>query len=543
MLNPALYWPVGWLGRAQGEGLLACWLITLLLLVAPPVSAASEDPLVDEPDAAEERDAFGRSTPRSSLVGFLSAADAGDFERAAEYLDLRNLPPEITQYTPEQLALGLSIVLQRSLWVDVQNLSDDPEGAADDNLPSYRELIGTVPTTQGTSQLLMQRVPGARDGEFIWKVSNATLRDLQLLFDTYRYSAYTEWFFENAPDGRFLGVELFKWGAGLGLTLALAPVLLLMLWWLSRILIKPPRPLHEKLRKLLLGPVATLILVLFLGWSIREIGIGLEAQEYTRQQTLTIAVTLWLLWSIVGFWRDAYAEFLTARGREGSIALLRPLTSALRIAFLLFGTLVWLDNLGFQITALLTGLGIGGIAVALVLQKPLEDVLGAITLYTQQPIKIGDFGRFGERTGTVEEISLRTTRIRTLDNTVIAVPNARLAAEAVENYSARRKILYKPLLRLRNDTGSAQVETLVARIRALLAEDNRVLEEGARVRFTTIGNDAIEVAVFAYLNTTDWPTFLEIAETLNLEILRQLEALDISLVLPLESAVSSLKNG
>ncbi|MEM8766520.1 MAG: mechanosensitive ion channel family protein, partial [Pseudomonadota bacterium] len=244
----------------------------------------------------------------------------------------------------------------------------------------------------------------------------------------------------------------------------------------------------------------------------------------------------------VGFWRDAYAEYLSVRGREGSVALLRPLTSALRTIFLLFGTLVWLDNLGYQITALLTGLGIGGIAVALVLQKPLEDVLGAITLYTQQPIKLGDFGRFGDRTGTVEEISLRTTRIRTLDNTVIAVPNAHLAAEPIENYSARRKILYKPVLRLRNDTTSAQVEALADRIRALLADHDHVLEDAARVRFTTIGDEAIEVAVFAYLDTTDWPTFLEIAEALNLEILRHLEALEIRMVLPLESAMQSLKN-
>ena len=475
------------------------------------------------------------------MIGFLKATDEGNFERAAEYLDLRNLPPEITQYTPDQLAIGFAIVLQRSLWLDIESLSDDPAGSADDGLPSYRELIGTIATSDGPTQLLLQRVPGERDGAFVWKVSNATLRDLQRLFDDYRYSAYTEWFFENFPEGGFLGIEYYKWAAASGVVLLSAPVLLMALWWLSRVLIKPTRPMHDKLRGLFLGPLTVTLLLWLFGAAIRDLGIGLEAQQYTRHQTVTIAATLWLLWALVGFGRDLYAEFLIGRGREGSVALLRPLTSAVRVIVTLLGLMVWLDNLGFEITALLTGLGIGGVAVALVLQEPLRDVLGALTLYTQQPIKIGDFGRFGQYSGTVEEISLRTTRIRTLDNTVVAVPNARLATEAIENYSARRKILYKPILRLRNDTSLAQVEALAEGIRELLAADDRVLEEGARVRLTTIGSEAMEIAIFAYLNTTDWPTFLELAEALNLRILEKLEALNVSLMLPLDGALEALR--
>lgn len=510
-------------------------LMFILTLMVSTIAQAAESA------SPQDADPYGRSTPRQAMTGFLSAIDEGDFERAAQYLDLRNLPSEITQYTPDQLALGFAIVLQRSMWLDLDTISDETDGVADDGLPSYRELIGTVSTSEGPTKLLLQRVPGERDGQYVWKVSNATIRDLQRLFDDYRYSPYTEWFFDNMPEGSFLGVEYYKWGASLGLVLITAPVLLLVLWWLSRLIIKPDRPLHNKLRALFLGPLATLLLLSLFSWAIRDLGIGLEAQEYTRTQTLTIGATLWLLWAIVGFGRDLYAEFLISRGRESSIALLRPLTSAIRVVVLVFGLMVWLDNLGFQITALLTGLGIGGVAVALVLQKPLEDVLGAVTLYTQQPIKVGDFGRFGPYTGTVEEISLRTTWIRTLDNTVVAVPNARLATEAIENFSARRKILYKPVLRLRNDTSRAQVEALAEDIRGLLSANDRVLSDGARVRLTAIGGEAMEIAVFAYLDTTDWPTFLSLAESLHLQILERLEAREIALMLPLEGALETLR--
>ena len=188
--------------------------------------------------------------------------------------------------------------------------------------------------------------------------------------------------------------------------------------------------------------------------------------------------------------------------------------------------ITWLDNAGYNIGALLAGLGIGGVAVALVLQKPLEDVFAAFTLFTQQPIRIGDFGRFGELTGTVEEISLRTTRIRTLENTVVAVPNAKFAAEPIENISARRRILYRPIVRLEFGTTQEQVETILQEVRELLAGHPKVLEEGRRVRLLRFGEIGIEIEGFAYIDTTVYVEYLDIAETLNLAIMNIVESTD-----------------
>ncbi len=191
--------------------------------------------------------------------------------------------------------------------------------------------------------------------------------------------------------------------------------------------------------------------------------------------------------------------------------------------------LVWLDNIGFNITALLASLGVGGVAVALALQKPLEDVFGAFTLYTQQPIRIGDFCRFGSQTGTVEEIGLRTTRLRTLSNTIVSVPNAKFAGEYLENISARQKILYRHKLRLRYDTGPDVVEKVLEDVRSLLAAHPRVIQDNRRVRFLGFGTDALEMEIFAYLATTDWAEYLELAEEINIKVLDIIKAAGTSL--------------
>lgn len=492
-------------------------------------------------DATPVSDPLGRNTPRDAVVGYLDAVDKGKFGVAAEYLDLRNLPPPVAQYKSDQLANGLAIVLQRALWIDLEKLSDSPEGYSADGLPSFRDELGVVPTRDGQLQLLLQRVPGDSEGSLVWKISNATLSKLPELYELYRYHPFVEYLYRHMPKVSILGLELFKWAAALTAMLAAAPFVLLLLWWLSRVLVKPDRPLHGRVRRYLLGPVAVAVLLLVLDAVILDLGLGLAAQKVTNAQTLLILVSLWLIWDGLNLARDAYLQHLVGIGREGSVSLIRPLASALKVIFLMIGVLMWLDNLGYEITALLTGLGIGGIAVALVLQKPLEDVFGAITLYTQQPIRIGDFGKFGTTSGTIEEIGLRTTRIRTLENSVVAIPNMRLAGEPIENLSVRNKILFQPVLRLRTDTPLEKVNQVLQEIRAMLADHPRILEEGARVRFQSIGADALQIQVFAYVNEKAFPAYLEIAEALNFRILEILSAAGVQLAFVMEALLSSRK--
>jgi MscS family membrane protein len=490
---------------------------------------AAEQPAGLAAPAAEDApaDPLGRDTPRGTVEGFLESAGEGDFERAAQYLDLRNLPEELARYDAQTLARGLNLVLERGTWLDLSRLSQSREGELGDGLPKYRDVLDSLSTSRGDVELWLQHVPSEiHDGELIWKVSNRSVARLPELYDEFRFSPPLEYLRTTLPDVRLLGVQLFKWVWSLAVGLATYVFLLAASRLSTRSPVRRGVSWGAPLRYFLTIPVSISASVLLAAAVLRSLGLGLEAQRITELQTGTLILFAWVFFSGINFARDLYIGKLQSQGRDGTGALIRPLAAALKSVLGIIFVITWLDNAGYNIGALLAGLGIGGVAVALVLQKPLEDVFAAFTLFTQQPIRIGDFGRFGALTGTIEEISLRTTRIRTLENTVVAVPNAKFAAEPIENISARHRILYRPTVRLEFGTTQEQVETILQRIRELLAGHPKVLEEGRRVRLLRFGEIGIEVEGFAYIDTTVYVDYLDIAETLNLAIMNIVENTD-----------------
>jgi len=509
-----------------------------LALLSPGAAWAQEPGDSAGSQQSVPEDALGRDTPRGAVEGFRRASDAADYQTAAEFLDLRNLPKAIRRYSDEQIAMGLDIVLERALWIDLAALSDDPEGSSGDGLPPYRDELGVVEHDGEKFQLLLQRVPGG-DGAYVWKVSNATIAQLPRLYEIYRYPGWIERLSDALPRVSFLGIELFKWLILLGFVLVTYPALFL-LGTVSAPYVASGRPGEkERVRRFLVGPLAWWLIGLGAYWIHSELGRGATAQALAQRVPVRLALTVWVLWALSSVIRDIASERLEAQNRPGAALLLRPFTNAVKLVIVVAGVLVWLDNLGFSITTILAGLGVGGIAVALALQKPLEDVFGAINIYAQGLVRIGDFCRVGQLTGSVEEIGLRSTRIRTLANTVVAIPNSRLASEPIDNISARRKIWFNPLLRLRLDTSPGQVREILTGVRALLSNDERVLEDGARVRFQRFGEQGLELQVSAYIDTVDWALYLEIAEDLNLKILDIVIGAGAALALPIDRIGSS----
>jgi MscS family membrane protein len=159
-------------------------------------------------------------------------------------------------------------------------------------------------------------------------------------------------------------------------------------------------------------------------------------------------------------------------------------------------------------------------------------MMGALTLFTQAPVRMGDLCRYGNIVGVVEDIGLRSTRIRTLTNTLVHVPNARIAHIEIENMSARTKIRYWPTLRLRYDATPQQLRTIMANIHAMLEQSERVYDDPVRVRFTDFDDDAILIKVHAFLKTTDFSESLEIGEELNLRIMEIVQETGVEFALP-----------
>jgi MscS family membrane protein len=179
---------------------------------------------------------------------------------------------------------------------------------------------------------------------------------------------------------------------------------------------------------------------------------------------------------------------------------------------------------GIGITPIIAGLGVGGLAVALAIRPTLENIMGGFVLFADKPVRVGEFCSFGDKLGTVEEIGLRSTRLRGLDRTVITVPNADFAQMQIVNFTRRDMNLFQCQIGLRYETTPDQLRHVTAKIRKLLIQHSKVSPDPARVRLGEFGSSAYLLDVFAFVMAADWNDFLAIKEDLNLriaEIVRQ----------------------
>jgi len=196
------------------------------------------------------------------------------------------------------------------------------------------------------------------------------------------------------------------------------------------------------------------------------------------------------------------------------------------------GVLVALRYFGVDPTAALAGLGIGGIAVALAAQKTLENVIGGLSLIFDKAVRVGDFLKVGDVNGTVDSIGLRSTRIRTLDRTMLSVPNGVIANVNVETVSARDMCRLYHTLGLRYETTSEQMRTVIHDVRERLAGHPSIDRESLRVRFIRFGPSSLDIEIAAYVRTDDWVQFLEIQEQLLVDIMDIVERAGTAIALP-----------
>jgi len=513
----------------------AFWLalgVSVFILGQPAVSLSQQ--VVEQNafvDAVGSLDQVDQRTPLRTAQGFMRFAELGEYERAAEYLDMRYLPDNLSEADGAALAEQLYIVISRKVSIDFDALSDENDGIDGDGLPSYRDTLGTLDTQQGKLSIYLQLIPGKDDAR-IWKVSNASVARIPRFYQEYGYSPFVESVRGLIPEGSFLGAETFKWVIAIGAGLTAALAWLVIAWPLSSYLTRRNASNTGRVRQYLTRPIPTLVFFIVGAEVLKNLGLGITATRIAEGGTLVTIAVVWFLFATTNLLRDIYAKFLQARNRESGLMLVRPVTSTAKVVIAVLATVVWLDNMGVNVTALVAGLGVGGLAVALVLQKPFEDIMGAITLYTQQPVTVGQMCVCGDITGTVEEISLRTTRIRTVSNTVVVVPNAVFATASIENITERHRILHRQTVRLALGTSESVVRSVLEQLREMVLAIEMVSAESSRVRLIGFGEFSIDVEIFAHVGTTDWSEFLAIAEDINLGTINILEKVGARLAEP-----------
>ena len=308
---------------------------------------------------------------------------------------------------------------------------------------------------------------------------------------------------------------------------------------LSRVLVTVLRPVVDA--QGFRGPVRVALMVVGLRVAM-EYAAPATLERTFLERALGLSLALAAAWAgavVINLTADRWHSSLDPRTQAVSYSVLPLGRQILKLAIFLIAILSVLSAWGYNTTAILAGIGVGGIAIALAAQKTIEDLFGGVSVISDRPVLVGDVCRFGDRTGTVMHIGLRSTRIRTADRTVVSVPNAQFATMTLENISGRDKIWFHPMVNLRRDTTSEQLQRVLASFRAILAGHPKVEAGKMPVRFVGVGAYSLDVEVVAYVTTSDYDEFLEIQQTLLLQLLQAVEQAGTGLAVPLQESVES----
>jgi MscS family membrane protein len=512
------------------RAICACLLLTCLSVAL--TTAQSPAPAAPAPQAPEPpKDPLGRDTPRGTVLGFMNAARDNKQEVTPLYLNSGLSGQDATE-----LAHKLYVVLNSRLPVRVNILSDQADGSLVNPLKPDQDIVGTINTARGPLELVVERVDDG-NGMRVWLFSRQTLQaipDVYNEIDLVTVDGLLPGFLARPRLG---GIRIIDWLlliAGIPLLyrlLGLVGPLFNPLIALCRRL--PGRPQGPKLAQIH-GSIRLLLLAAIIRWFVLTIDLPLvERQLYAViRVAFLICGTVWLLLLLNDFGERYMRRRINVSHLGESIALLRLARRVADVLVICLGGIAALAYLGIDATAALAGLGIGGIAVALAAQKTLENVIGGFSLVFDKAVRVGDFLKLGEVFGTVDRVGLRSTRIRTLDRTILSVPNGQIATANIETISDRDKFWFRHVIGVTYGTTPAQIRTIVSRVRELLLGRTGVEIESVRARFFRVAPSSLDIEIVSYIFAADWPAYLEIQEELLLRIMEIVEEAGSSLAFP-----------
>ncbi|MFT6957044.1 MAG: MscS family membrane protein [Halieaceae bacterium] len=472
--------------------------------------------LVEEMERADPNGFQSPKTPLTSILGLRGAVQESNFARAAEFLDTRFLPEDVAEYEPEALIKALSYVWSQQNIVDLGTLSDEPAGHLDDGLPSYRDQIGSVTISTGEVPIYIQRVPDGKGGK-VWKLSNATVARIPEMWDELGYSPIAITLSKILPDFKFMGMDNWQLIATLAFLVIAWPLAALISATLMRIALLIPNRFPLGIQRFFRVSARFFLFIMIARLLMNQLGLSLTARVYLESSGVDYVAYTALLLGLLSLGRDYQIRRMEHAGNAQYAALLKPLTIIVKVLVITILALIWADQAGYNMSTIIAGLGVGSLAVALAAQKTLENVIGAITLYTARPVNPGDLCRFGTVTGTVEEIGLRSTLIRTLNRTMLVVPNSVFSAVEIENFSSRDRIRYFRNVELQMATAD-QLRLIMVELRQLFYSHPMVLQETVSVRFERIEQATAVLRLDAGVPTINYQEFLAVAEDLNLHI-------------------------
>ena len=469
---------------------------------ASPATKAERTPKIDP---------LGRETPRGAVIGLLKYSERQDFANAARYLQpIPDQDTDLIQRAKEFRAL------RSRFRGNIASLSDDPNGTIEAGLPPGQVRAGVLAVGGTTTDMILVQVNDPESGK-IWLVSQQTVASIPQLYAQMEAEGPTaaNRILPAALTGRrVLGMSLAQWLAWL----LSIPISWLLAWLLS-FLLSAPRRIWYKLRKLpvrtvwetSLGmPLRCIIAILIHSLFVYLLEPPLLYRAYYFR-FMTVLMVLCLVWLASGIADRSFAHAVNRsqtqhRGGESILVLMQRIT---RIVMLIIALVSALALFGINVKTTLAGLGIGGLAIALGAQKTLENLIGGVSLLLDKALYVGNFCKIGNQLGTVEDIGLRSVKVRTLDQSLLVVPNGALAQMQFENFGHRQNFLMNLHFSLRIETQAEQLRFVLDRVETMLNQQSTI-DTGSRIRVANLAGAAFELQLWSYVKTSNRLSLLTI---------------------------------
>src|SRR5271166_1848181 len=524
----------------------------LILALAACSPLAAQSPLAQilqpaataSPAANTPTDALGRNTPYGTVFGFLQAAQSGDYNIAAQYLQMSAARRQSEGST---LAANLKVVMDRSYAGSLKNVSTQQEGTPQEGVAPGRQKLGTMSSGDAEADLELVRVSDPSVGK-IWLISADTLEKVPELYDQVQARQVETRLPQWVVKHQLAGMPLWQWLALLLFVpvAAAAGWLLLVLfdipirWWAKRRGQTELGQWHSVSGPawLIAGTTIHRILAHYLGMPL------LQRHYYVQVTAVALIVGAnWILWRVIRWFLRRMRNRALAHGHSGTGSLMLLGERIIKAIVFVMAIFFVLGALGFNLSTALAGVGIGTLAVGFGAQQTIANLFGGVSVLGDEVIRVGDVCKFGDRTGTVEDIGLRSTRVRTEERTLLAIPNGTVATINVENLSRRDKMLFKAVLGLHLDTSADRLRSVIAEIRRVLSSNAKIEKNTVRVRLIELGATALNVELVCYILTRDFEEFAAVREDVLLHIMNLVEDSGASLASPSQTLYLSQDSG
>ncbi len=503
--------------------------LALILTVRLPLSAQGalgallQSPAPANASTKANADPLGRDTPYGTVFGFLQQAEKANYSVAAQYLQMS---PSRRQVEGAAAAEDLKEVMDRAYSGTLGSKLPEGEPQESEGVPAGRQRLGMISAGDAEANLELVRVSDP-SGAKIWLISSDTLAKLPELYDQVSArkveTRLPQWMVKYQPGG----MPLWQW-----LALVLLIPVAAAAGWLVLVVLQIPvrwwaqKHGHAELVARSVSAPAWLLAGIFIHRILaRYLRMPLLQRHYYFQffAVAVIIGAFWILWSIIRWFLRGVRNRALAHGHSGTGSLMLLGERIVKAVVVVMAIFLILGVLGFDMSKALAGVGIGALAVGFGAQQTIANLFGGVSVLGDEVIRVGDVCKFGDRTGTVEDIGLRSTRVRTEERTLLAIPNGTVATINVENLSRRDKILFKTVLGFHLDTSSDHLREVLSEIRRVIASNPKVENSTVRVRLLELASAAINVELVCYVMTTEFDKFAEVREELLLQIMQFVE--------------------